>query len=228
MRLNANTDLFIVLSKHTAEVLMIIGDTNSFAIAFEISEFVKSHFIGIGSFNVYIKETKYGRDDKDATTFFPLIEDLKTVLSEKEKSSEIFINGNEVEICKAYYEAIYIAEELNKKYFGYSYTDFYNKILQIPTNIISWDFIGEAFDDGSHMLQINDMDRIKLLGFKSTAHCTIKDIKYVVISRNQFEFIINEFIETIKQQFQKRFCLSQSECNKYFMEGTSKNPLKKK
>ena len=90
-------------------------------------------------------------------------------------------------------------EELNKKYLGYSYVDFYNKILKIPTNIISWSFIGEAFDDGSHMLQINDVDRIKLLGFKSTAHYTIKDIKYVVISRNQFEFIINEFIERLHE-----------------------------
>ena len=196
---------------------MIIGDTNSFAIVFEISDFVKSHFIGIGSFNVYIKGTKYGQDDKGATTFFPLIPDLKKVLSEKEKSSELFINGNEVDICKAYYEAIYVGEELNKKYLGYSYVDFYNKILKIPTNIISWSFIGEAFDDGSHMLQINDTDRIKLLGFKSTNCYTIKDIQYIVITRSQFEFVIKGFIETIKRQFQRKFRLSQSECNNYFM-----------
>jgi len=75
-----------------------------------------------------------------------------------------FAGAAAIEIANAYTSAIYFDNDGNEMYFGMSEPEF-TKILYSKSLVWAPDG-DEAFDDGSHVLQFDVGDRVRLIAFK--------------------------------------------------------------
>ena len=159
---------------------MIFGFKESFGIEIELNTFFHDDFIGEGKFIVFINNISYGIDMPYATTFFCIKDELLKYYSESINADLKLTKYSGIEIARSYYGQNYSNIPL----------DAYDKdLLTLTKNLLTWS-PESAFDDGSYIIQIDEYDKIRLIGFKS---CT-KDERYIVDEKSITELRIEKSV----------------------------------
>lgn len=145
---------------------MLIGDPNEFAIEFEIFRaFESKSLLGLGYFVIYLGGVMYGVRKHDATALAVSFDEVGRRLEARGTHSVSYANADAHEIADAVRVAIYCEpERADESFFGRSRDQFDR---ELGASRIQWAPDGdEAFDDGSHILQLDVGDRVRLIGFR--------------------------------------------------------------
>jgi len=146
---------------------IIVGDSSRFSIDSSITEYLKgSAQRGVGYFTVKISGKRFGVMKPDATLLACSFDAVKNRI--ERRGNHIFPFVPELEpskIVSAYLASCYRGFEKNDRFFGISGEEF-QKLIH--NNSIAWCPDGdEAFDDGSHILQMDHKNLVRLLAFKN-------------------------------------------------------------
>jgi immunity protein 42 of polymorphic toxin system len=149
---------------------MIIGDPKVFALESGISVAYPSlGQRGLGFFLIHVEGAGYGVRAPDATMLACSFDEVGRRLERRGSHSAPFSVGVDAcQLAEAVRRALYFDVPPQERFFGMSQGDFAahvydKKLLWAPDG-------DEAFDDGSYVLQLDQEDQVRLIGFKSNEH----------------------------------------------------------
>lgn len=169
---------------------MLFGNKERFAIYIEINNFFHDNSVGEGIFNVYIKNECFGVQDKFSTTFLCIIDELKKFYLTAQNENLNLNQYSKQEIAQCYYDQYFTESDLSK------YSD---DLLAGTRLIVEW-APESAFDDGSHIIHIDEKKMTRIIGFRS---CMCNEIckvlprseKEIYIEKEELKKILLEAIE---------------------------------
>lgn len=145
---------------------MVVGEISDFAIESRIEKaYARLSFRALGYFVIYIDNNRYGVYSTEATMLACSFDEvLRRVAYRGSHVAPFAAETDARKIVQAFIEAIYSTEKQNALFFGFGSADlsdlFYsNKLIWAPDG-------DEAFDDGSHILQFDVGEQVRLIGFK--------------------------------------------------------------
>jgi hypothetical protein len=145
---------------------LLAGNPKIFAIESSITQaYERLSFRGIGFFVIFINGRCYGNRSPDATMLACSFGEVCKRLAERGQHYAPFAAESDAgSIAKAYRSALY-SDQQAEFYFNLPLAEF-SKIIY--SNDIAWAPDGdEAFDDGSHVMQFDVGDRVRLVAFKN-------------------------------------------------------------
>lgn len=145
---------------------MIIGNKSQFAIESVITHaYERLSFRALGYFVIHIGNKGYGVNSLDATMLACSFDEVTDRIKGRGTHTAFFaMESNANRIAAAVCASIYSEEQNKECFFGISRSIF-DKIIY--SNKLIWAPDGdEAFDDGSHVLQFDVENRVRLIGFK--------------------------------------------------------------
>jgi hypothetical protein len=145
---------------------MIVGNPAVFAIESEISKmYERLSYRALGFFVIHVGGLRYGVYDPEATMLANSFDEVGRRLAERGMHTCGF--GAEPEAAKiavAVSCAVYSDAPGEEQVFGIAPSEFQR---QLSAKDLLWAPDGdEAFDDGSHVLQLDVEDRVRLIAFK--------------------------------------------------------------
>lgn len=172
------------------------GDKSRFAIEAGMSKvYERLSFLALGYFVIFVNGRRYGVFEPDASM---LACSFGAVCERLEWRGRIMapaaLEHDAGAIADAYRDAIYAPNEEGRLFAGMSYDDFCENLFD---RRIVWAPDGdEAFDDWSHVLQLDLGDRVRLIAFKSAdegyhhAPGTLEDL---ILPADEFYGILQEW-----------------------------------
>lgn len=159
---------------------MIVGSSSVFALESEITEAVpNTGQRALGFFLIHIASRAFGVKEPDATMLGCSFGEVSNRLQRRGTHSFAVADyAGAAQIAQAYLDAIY-RDTSRTDYFGLSQQGF---VDAFHSSAARWAPDGdEAFDDGSHVLQFDVGNRVRLIGFINTdspedVSATIKEI----------------------------------------------------
>jgi hypothetical protein len=144
---------------------MTVGDTSTFAIESEINRaFQRPSWLGLGFFVIHIAGRRYGIKAPGQSMLACSFDEVGRRITARSTHQAVFAQAAATEIADAYTSAVYLDKKENEMYFGLSEAQFTKTLY---SNSVVWAPDGdEAFDDGSHVLQFDVGDRVRLIAFK--------------------------------------------------------------
>lgn len=160
---------------------MIFGDKTIFAIEVNVNNLFHDEYIGEGNFIVYVNNYSYGLMDEYATVYLCIVDILKIFSSELKNINLGLEKYNEKEI--AMYQYI-------QKYGEKGFANYDEFLLQKTSHMVEW-LPESAFDDGSHLIHLDNDGMVRLIGYKSCCkgeRFSVDDssVNEVIISRAKF------------------------------------------
>src|SRR5262249_5900052 len=141
----------------------LVGDTSVFAIESEITvAYHRASFRALGFFTIYVRGKMFGFRKPDATMLACSFDAVETRLSNAGSHTFPFGDADAASIVSAYEHALFI-DDGTKSCFGMSSQAFIELLHE--KNIVWAPDGDEAFDDGSHILQFDIGDRVRLIAF---------------------------------------------------------------
>lgn len=147
---------------------MIVGDSKFFAIESSITRaFPSPGQRALGYFVIHIREKLYGIQKPEASMLGCSFEGVNDRLQRRGMHQVPFLATTEAPlIAEAYLDAIYREAE-RTDYFGLPMTKFTDVLYK---SAVVWAPDGdEAFDDGSHILQFDVENKVRLIAFINAA-----------------------------------------------------------
>ena len=147
---------------------MIIGDPEIFAIESVITEaYERLSLRALGYFVILVAGRSYGVKEPEATMLACSFDEVGRRLAERGSHSPAFpIDASAWEIAHAFRRAGYGDCGEHERFFGMAASQFDDTINQ---KRLEWAPDGdEAFDDGSYVLQIEDLKKVRLIAYVST------------------------------------------------------------
>jgi hypothetical protein len=144
----------------------MIGETSVFAVESGTPRaYERLNFRALGFFVIYVGGRCYGKRAPDSTMLACPYDEVERRIAMRRRYIVPFGNGADAgTITDASRNAVY-AEEQRKSRFRIPLSEF--RELTGAARIM-WEADGdEAFDDGSHVLQFDVQDRVRLIAFKS-------------------------------------------------------------
>lgn len=145
--------------------MALVGNPATFAVESCITEAYETpSLVGLGAFMVYVAGSCYGRRAQDSTHLANPRDGIKRRIADRGRHVAPFSQRPSAsEIAHAFRNAVY-AEQQDPEFFGLTPTDF--KTLIDSNQLEDWS-PDAAFDDGSHILQFDVDDRVRLIAYKS-------------------------------------------------------------
>jgi len=143
---------------------MIIGDRSMFAIESSITQaYSRLSARALGYFVVYVSSKRYGVRSNNATLLASSFDEVEDRIAHRGIHTAPFVFEDAGKIADAFRNAFY-SEVPKELFFGLPLVEFRELA---NTNRLSWAPDGdEAFDDGSHILQFDCKDRVRLVAFR--------------------------------------------------------------
>ena len=145
---------------------MIVGDTRVFAIESGITDAFQRPFpSALGYFIIHVCGQTYGVKKDDASMLACSFDEVERRLRQRGAHvPPVKADVAAVEFATAYLDAIY-RDTSRTDYFGLCRSDFAEAL---QTNGVIWAPDGdEAFDDGSHVLQFDAGNRVRIVAFRN-------------------------------------------------------------
>lgn len=145
---------------------MVIGDPQSFAIEFVIREaYQRQSLRALGYFVIHVRDHMYGVSEPDATLMACSLDEVERRIAERGCHTAAFGDASDAQsIASAYLVSEYEDEDSSERFFELSREQFRDAIYAAD---LVWAPDGdEAFDDGSHVLQFDIGERVRLIAFK--------------------------------------------------------------
>jgi hypothetical protein len=150
---------------------MIIGDKDRFAIESGITNaYERAGILALGFFVLHIGGRRYGVYSPDATTLACSVEEVGRRIADRGKHTAPFASEPDAgKIADAVRLAVYAPDQEKASYFGIPQPEF-RKLFYIRSADRLWSpHCDEAFDDGSHVIQFDIKEHVRLIAFKSTS-----------------------------------------------------------
>ena len=147
---------------------MIIGSPETSAIESVITEaYEKLSLRALGCFVIHIAGRSYGVKEPDATMLACSFDEVGRRLAARGSHNSTFpIDASAGEIAHACRRAGYAICGESERFFGMAAPQFDDAI---NANRLEWAPDGDtAFDDGSYVLQIDDLKKVRLIAYVST------------------------------------------------------------
>jgi len=181
---------------------MIVGDRNVFAIESSITKaFSHPGQRALGYFVIHVRGEAYGVKKPDASLLACSLDEVIDRLGRRgthQISNLLDVSASM--IVEAYLDAIY-RDTKRTDYFVRSRSEFSEDIYG---NKASWAPDGDqAFDDGSHILQFDIDDRVRLIAFRNR-EClddVIESIAEECIESDRFYDVLSSWSETFLRQW---------------------------
>ena len=183
---------------------MIFGNPSQFAVEWEWSKVYKRRSQrAVGFFVLHIEGNIFGVRSLDATLLACSMDAMqRRIIKRGTHCAQYESNATALEILNAFRSATYENETGGESCFGMTISAFRditrgNEIVWIPDG-------DEAFDDGSHVLQFDQGDKVRIVGFKNleslakTAH-TLTEVR---MDADDFYGILGRAEQTFEQQWQ--------------------------
>jgi Immunity protein 42 len=176
---------------------ILYGDPANFAIETGIVEvFERTSQLGIGYFVLHVAGRRFGVLKPDATLLACSYDSVERRLSRRGRHNVFFgAEADAINIVDAVRAATYDADRQSERFFGLPAEQFCNTFA---AKEIIWAPDGdEAFDDGSHVLQFDLNDKVRLIAFKNLddSKDVIQTIVEAWISADQFYQILKDWKE---------------------------------
>ena len=145
---------------------MIVGRQDSFAVESVITEaFPGQSQQALGCFVIYVGGESYGVRQPDASMLGCSFDEVKGRIERRgEHQMHLLTDLGAAVIVEAFLDATY-RETARDRYFGLTRSAFSRAV---HTAKIQWAPDGdEAFDDGSHVLQFDVGDKVRLIAFRN-------------------------------------------------------------
>jgi Immunity protein 42 len=145
---------------------VIIGNKSQFAIESVITEaYERLSFRALGYFVIHIENICFGVVSPDATMLACSFDEVANRIIDRGTHTAPFSEESSAKkIADSICSSIYSDEQKLERFFGVSRPKF---IETVNSNKLIWAPDGdEAFDDGSHILQFDIDNRVRLIGFK--------------------------------------------------------------
>jgi Immunity protein 42 len=146
----------------------IFGDPSIFAIESEINiPFEKLSQRALGYFVLYVEGNCYGNRSPDASMLACSFDAVDRRIANRGKHSLPFNLGSDpYRIADAVHAALYVEDRQDELFFGQSAQAFRDAMA---LSDVVWAPDGDAaFDDGSHVLQFDEGDEVRLIAFKNS------------------------------------------------------------
>jgi hypothetical protein len=143
----------------------LVGNPAAFAVESSITEAYETpSLVGLGAFLVHVGGHCYGRRAQDSTHLAHPLDGIKRRIEDRGRHVAPFSqHRSAAEIAHAFRNAVY-AEQQDPDYFGLAPAGF--EALIVSNQVEDWN-PDAAFDDGSHILQFDVDDRVRLIAYKS-------------------------------------------------------------
>jgi hypothetical protein len=191
---------------------MIIGSKSKFAIESVITKAYKRlSFRALGYFVIYIKGTKYGIDLPNATLLACSFDEVENRLLGRGSHKAFFDKEPDAnKIADAVCSSIYSEEQKGNYFFSIPCANFYDIIV---TNKLMWAPDGDqAFDDGSHILQFDIEDQVRLIGFKRYEN-VVNNLTDIWLDASVFYTILQRWHDTFKSEWKAALKISEHDKN---------------
>ncbi|MCC6589863.1 MAG: hypothetical protein IT168_24425 [Bryobacterales bacterium] len=143
---------------------MTIGTPGVFAIESRITHaYDKLSLRALGCFLIYVAGFRYGVDADDATMLANSYDGVLDRTRRRGTHRVVFAQEDAIDIADAVSASLY-ADCGQRQFFGFSQAEL--AALLTGTGVLWAPDGDEAFDDGSHVLQFDVDDRVRLLGFR--------------------------------------------------------------
>ncbi|QKD02310.1 Imm42 family immunity protein [Mesorhizobium loti] len=176
----------------------VVGDRTSFAIESAITQAFPNHAQGaLGYFLIHIRGKAYGVHEPDASMLGCSFEAVNDRLRRRGTHQVLFLSTMDAsQIAEAFLDAVY-RQTARVDYFGLPAIEF-TEILY--GNAIVWAPDGdEAFDDGSHVLQFDVGNKVRLIAFVNTE--SPEDVGGTVVE----EWLDDEVFYSVLSRWREQF-----------------------
>jgi hypothetical protein len=186
--------------------MIIIGDPNLFAIESGITTVLKSQSqLAIGHFVIHIGGHSFGVAEPDATLLGCSYAAVKRRLGRRGFHCIAFEGElDATQIVDAVHASIYDEVRQQESFFGLSSEVFRNALT---ANEIIWAPDGDAaFDDGGHVLQFDQGNRVRLIGFKNleTSEETLQTVIEEWLDQDQFYQLLKRWQEAFDVELNRK------------------------
>jgi len=183
---------------------MIIGDPNKFALESEMSQaFERLSLMGLGFFVIHINGHLYGVRSSDATMLANSFDRVSQRLTDRGIHKSSLSLASSEDIAEALCRALYIDCPADEQFFGLSVEDFTNSIYE---HHLLWAPDGdEAFDDGSHVLQFDVDQKVRLVAFtRVSAGTALEQTADLWLPAEDFYAILRSWKEAFQAEWESR------------------------
>lgn len=170
-----------------------IGDKNKFAIELSFDDFYNDDWVAFGSFRMFLNGFAYGLKGRGTTYFYLIVVELRKLIEENIMKKNFFSGYSDKEIIDGYLTTFQLTEEerKGKSFLGLDFNHLVDSFYDFREHTEM------AFNDGSCVLMFRDESKVKLLGFKNPFGNKIRNLNSVDISREEFDRIIKNTLDTI-------------------------------
>ncbi len=179
---------------------MLIGDPLTFAIESEITKRWKGPSLGaLGYFIIHVNAHCYGVKSPDATMLANSFGEVEARIAMRGRHTAPFATADAFELADAYSRAIYIESREDELFLGMPEAQF---TAAIYSRQLIWAPDGdEAFDDGSHVLQFDVDDRVRIVAFNRPDWLPDpRSINEIWLPANDFYCTLEEWREGFQKQ----------------------------
>lgn len=174
---------------------MIIGNPSVFAIESGITQaYQRLSQRALGYFVIHIGGNSYGIHTPEATMLACSFDGVMERISNRgNHSASILAKQNAIEIVDAISAALYDSKRQDEIFFGMPCAEFLDFVYE---NKLIWAPDGdEAFDDGSHVLQFDVDDRVRLIAFTINSNGVYEKFNLIDrwINADEFYSLLDEW-----------------------------------
>lgn len=190
---------------------MLCGDPGLLAIESEITQaFEDLSLRALGYFVIHVRGHKYGVKSPEATMLANSFDEVtRRIAMRGHHSAEFATDSGAGQMASAYIIAEYEDATPHDDFLGLRATDFRPRV---KTGKLVWAPDGdEAFDDGSHILQFDVRDRVRLIAFRRDygsrgATTELQDVwldssHFYEVLKNWHDGFLNEWRAMLKPRF---------------------------
>ena len=183
-------------------IYITVGDPSIFAIEAGITKaYEKLAQRALGYFVIHVKGCCYGVKSSDATLLACSVDAVRERVECQGLHSVSFaMELDPIKIVDAYLAARLQLDRENEMFFGMNATTLGD--LFISSRVVWAPDGDEAFDDGSHILQFDVQDKVRLIAFKNSTNfadivCTISE---VWIDSNEYYDCLAEWLRRFEKE----------------------------
>jgi hypothetical protein len=171
------------------------GERDAFAIVCEVSEWLeRDSQLGIGSFRYFVAGASFGRSEPDATLLGCSVQNVERRIRSRGRRVYLVEDGmNAAEIVSGYlrlYSAAWIGDRGASLYRTAS-VEAYGRdgVVAAPDG-------DEAFDDGSHVLQFDRGDDVRVIAVRNfdTEAEALGSVREALLTADQFYGVLSKWV----------------------------------
>ncbi|WP_158229086.1 Imm42 family immunity protein [Chitinimonas sp. BJB300] len=184
---------------------MVFGNPKTLAIESSITEpYEQLSQLALGYFVIVVGDKSFGVKAPDATLLSCSYYAVKERLERRGTHSVSFESDSDpIKIVDAYLASVYQDNRQNETFFGLSSNDFSE---EIHSKNIVWAPDGDqAFDDGSHVLQFDIGNKVRLIAFKNEGKLeeVIPTMSETWLSSDEYYSTLQEWLKAFDTEREK-------------------------